>query len=328
MKNITTVAADDVSGGTFFSWTLEYLSGKDQYWGYTCHNTPSFIKLTDNPLTSKNAHGFIPNDYPFGLSKLPVESQLSITDYMELLNKNQTHLYGCDFGGNDSIKFMQDNSNSVFRLVNDSMFHQNFYNRHHDSDSLDMVLLLNFIETWFSKSAELWGGMDVISTNNCSLRELLSINIRPYDNSNYGPYESFDSTKPHMLIHFHEIYHYFDSIVHDCFNYAGLTIDSTRFDKWVQVWYQWRTIVKSRILFQSYLDVIIDYIIKGYDMDLTRFNLDIIQQAVIMHELVTKHNLSIAGYGIAEFTSTAQIHALLEPSIHVNSNTPNDGKIK
>ena len=329
MKNITTVAADDVSGGTFFSWTLEYLSGKNQYWGYNRHNKPSFIKLTDNPLTFKNAHAFMPNDYPFGLTKLPIELQLSITDYMELLNQNQTHLYGCDFGGNDSIKFMQDNSNSVFRLVNDSMFHQNYHNRHLDSDdTANKDILVNFIETWFSASIKKWDGAPSIAANNYNLRELLSLNIRPYDNSSYGPYKSFDSSKPHMLIHFHEIYHYFDIIVHGCFEHAGLTIDLTRFEKWVAVWQQWRKMFKSRVLFQSYLDVIVDYIVKGYDMDLTRFKLDIIQQAVIMHELLRKYNLGIAGYGVNEFTSTAQIHALLEPSIHVISNTPNDGKIK
>ena len=325
MKNIVTVCTDYVSGGTFFSWTLEYLTGKDQYFGYNMpiSDTPAFIDLPSNPLTKLNSHAFVANEFPvdnpnLGLSTVdnPDEAyffSLDETDtYLELLQQQQTHVY-VQNPGHERLAKIQDASKSVFRLVNDSMYYMNFNQRHHDADYCgNDDLLSRWLVKYFANSIEKFGGIE----NYYSRRELLSLIIRPHANSSHGPYKSFDSSKPHMLIHAHDMYHYFDSMVYDCFAYAGLAVNESRYEKWVQVWHQWRKIQKTRILFQSYLDRIVEYTVSGYDMDLTRFNLDIMQQAVIMQEIARKHDLTIAGYGVNEFTSTAQLHALLEPLIH------------
>ena len=318
MKNIVTVCTDYTSGGTFFSWTLEYLTGKDEYWCWAATmqaSEPKFIKLTDNPLTKLNAHGFESNE--FGKHCAPAYRVGDTTRFLDLLDLHPTHVY-IQNPESEKVREIQDRSKAVFRLVNDSIYHQSYINRHHDTEIYtDEELLMNYLTAYFLNSMNKWGN---ISSDYYNRRELLSLIVTPHDNSRYGPYESFDSTKPHMLIHAHDMYHYFDITIFDCFKYAGLTIDPIRFEKWLLVWHQWRKIHKSRFLFQSYLDKIVEYTVSGYDMDLTRFNLDIIQQAVIMHELNRKHGLTIAGYGVKEFTSTAQLHALLEPSIHGNKN--------
>ena len=51
-------------------------------------------------------------------------------------------------------------------------------------------------------------------------------------------------------------------------------------------------------------------------MDLTRFDLDVIQEAFIQRELIYKHNLNLKTFQLEKFINTQQLHNLLEPNIH------------
>ena len=52
------ILTDAGTGGTFLNWTVHYLAGHTQYWN--C-NQQQLLSLTDNPITSFNAHNFKPN---------------------------------------------------------------------------------------------------------------------------------------------------------------------------------------------------------------------------------------------------------------------------
>ena len=70
------------------------------------------------------------------------------------------------------------------------------------------------------------------------------------------------------------------------------------------------------MLFVAYFDKIINYIIEGYELNLDKFNLDLVQEAAIQHELIYKHNLNLKTWQLTKFTNTRQLHNLLEPNIH------------
>ena len=60
------ILTDPATGGTFLNWTVHYLAGHTQYWN--CDQN-QLISLTDNPITSLNAHNFVPNQ-PQSLTQL------------------------------------------------------------------------------------------------------------------------------------------------------------------------------------------------------------------------------------------------------------------
>jgi hypothetical protein len=64
------------------------------------------------------------------------------------------------------------------------------------------------------------------------------------------------------------------------------------------------------------LDEIINLIIEGRPMDLKRFDLDVLQESVIQHFLLYKHNLNLKTFGLEKFENTLQLHNLLEPNVY------------
>ena len=66
---------------------------------------------------------------------------------------------------------------------------------------------------------------------------------------------------------------------------------------------------------------IIESILKNNYIDLTKFNLDIVQEATIQHELLYKHNLNLKTWQLEKFMDSKQLHSLLEPNIYHKLNT-------
>ena len=61
------------------------------------------------------------------------------------------------------------------------------------------------------------------------------------------------------------------------------------------------------------LGEIIDAIVTNKYINLKRFNLDFMQECVILHVLISKHNLNLLAEGLEYFTDTKQLHNLLTP---------------
>jgi hypothetical protein len=51
-------------------------------------------------------------------------------------------------------------------------------------------------------------------------------------------------------------------------------------------------------------------------MDLTRFNLDLMQEACIQHHLIYNYNLNFKTWQLEKFSDTKQLHSLLELNTH------------
>lgn len=342
-NRIISVVTDPGVGGTFLSWTLHYLNGHKKYFH---HKSNSWKSVTDQPLTKINSHGFSPNQ-PASVNY----SQAFISALSNADTEDFHVLYFHNFEKSDSdehanwLQDIQKNSSLNKRRLFDSL--PKTYKAMIDASSDCIVLTTNenhnlyfskfdkrnllspsftdsqkkletneefwndFTKHFFNKDQS-WHYSNL--TNIWDRREFLALNIRP--NQVIKILKNIELTKPHFLLDTYELYNLFDKTVIQLFDYLKLTIDQNRKDNWHSVYKQWQLLHLDRILFSWYFDQIIDYTLNNHYMDLSRFNLDLIQEACIQHHLIYKHNLNLKGWQLEKFSNTKQLHNLLEPNIH------------
>jgi hypothetical protein len=112
------------------------------------------------------------------------------------------------------------------------------------------------------------------------------------------------------------LFNRFEFTAKNLFNFLNLTIDDRRWDDWVKVYQNWKIIHSDQLQFMLYFDQIVQAIVNNYYIDLTRFNLDIVQEAALQRELLYKHNLTLKIVGLKKFIDTQQLHNLLEENIY------------
>jgi hypothetical protein len=318
------IITDNGVGGTFLNWSLHYLSGHDRYYHA---KTENFLQLVNNPLSKINAHVHRPNqplsieDFDIILPKLllcqtnefqsiyfhwlmPLNSALENTKIA--IKNTLTHasktvvlslpkemtLYQCSYKSRaNATSSMSDNN----RLITD-----------------DTSRWQDYIDYFFLDSKEKWNSLNL--HNVWDQREFLALNLRPFEYKTIA--NLFEHTDNYYQINSVNLWNTFDTNINSLFEYLEINIDSDRYKKWISVYSEWRRIHQDRMLFCWYFKIIINNIIKGHDMDLGRFNLDIVQEAAIQHYLIYKHNLNFKTWQLEKFINTKQLHNLLEPNIH------------
>jgi hypothetical protein len=171
----------------------------------------------------------------------------------------------------------------------------------------------DFIDTFFKESNLEWEKLGL--TDIWDHREFLALNLRPFETLSIIP--NFDQTKKHYALDCFELFNNFDKTVVDLFDWLGLTINMSNWSHWSTVYQQWRKLHINRILFIEYFDIIIDSIINGYYLDLSRFKLDIMQEATIYHVLIYRYGLTLKTWRLEKFPdNTQELHKLLEPNIY------------
>jgi len=312
------IFTDPAIGGTFLEWSIYYLAGHSHY--YSIHKKTQ-IPVTNTPLTNINAHNFLPNviadrknanliipdvikqsdriqtiyfNY-FAESAPYIEQLLPVVSKSIILTMSpEQALYRCHFKtrfGSDPTPSLSD---SDIMLTN-------------DQDRFD-----DYVNFFFKQSKNIWDQQTL--TNTWDTREFLALNFRPFDTLKIT--EEINLDVDHYHVNAMELWDRFDDRVSDLFRYLDLDINEKNLENWIKIYQQWKTVHKDRIFFIWYFDIIIDYVVKGYNLDLTRFNLDICQEAAIQHAFIYRHNLNLKTWQLEKFTNTRQLHELLEPNIH------------
>ena len=322
--SIIAIITDPGKGGTFLSWTLHYLAGHTQY--FYC-KTNSWSALPVNPLTTINAHNFKSNQisaysdldtwvgnllncnstqfntlYFHNLREWPwssewVDTKKTINDVkliaekiILLTNQPKNYLYDKSYRIRSSIKSFD---NPEIRFTS-------------DKEAFD-----DYINFFYKDSVRKWKELNLTSV--WDIREFLALNSMT-ENDSISPL--FDLSSKHYSIDCLEWFNSGDLLVKDLCNYLNIVIDNNRLLHWNQIYQTWRKIHYNRLNFIYCFDKIINYILNGYYMDLVRFDLDIVQESFIQHELLYKHNLNLKTWQLEKFINTQQLHALLEPNIH------------
>lgn len=324
-----TVLTDPAVGGTFLTWSLHFLAGHDSVYST---KKKSFVKLTHTPLTEINAHNFRPNQptninqfiYNINcLTAIPTDNFHTL--YFHNLDDCNRTRTGTTSSAIDTSKSLSkkhiylslDKKNALYNcmykqrtLTVDNITGQRYktFDEQHNG----------FIEQYFSKDKQ---NFDKLKLSNVwDYREFLALNIRPFDIVKMTDTSKFDFD--YYYVDTFDLYNYFDCFINTLFDYLDIKVDNSRRSQWLDIYRSWQQLHANRVQFVYYFDQIIDHIVSGKYFDLSRFRLDIMQEAAIQHILLYKHNLNFQTWQLEKFTNTQQLHNLLEPNIHtLTSNT-------
>lgn len=313
------ILTDPGVGGTFIAWSIYYLRGDINYF-YADLNKQ--IKLIHNPLTNTNAHNFKPNQpnqgVDRGLKKLySMVDQLIETGLDEVI---YLHNFSNKAETASGVEYLSAKADKIILVTSEKypLYHCGYNNRSGGEwvSAIEYatdpnVVYENFVRNFFLESYQLF--QDSKLTAIWDQREFIALNFKPYLKNCIEHH--FDPTINHCLLDIAEIYNNDNHIIH-IFDYLNLEINKDRHSSWLQVYQQWQKLHNHRMLFVIYFDKIINYIINGFYLDLTRFNLDIVQEATIQQELIYKYNLNFKTWQLKKFLDTKQLHNLLESNIH------------
>jgi hypothetical protein len=345
MSNLVTLLTDPAVGGTFISWSIEYLTGHDQMYSV---KSRKYVPLIDNPNMKRNAHGYRPNQ--FDSSADVINAVQTLESLPNTPNKKLDLIYLHQFYYHlDKHKDWYKALDAVFnaecpiitvRLLKPYILYHGLYtkrasssiermvrNENNETFSKDDTLRTDGnnketfsvnIKYYFSNTKHPWNHSSL--TTVYDKRELMALNFRPFDTSeNDAMFDTRPRSKTLNLVSV-DIWMNMDNTIHDIMNFLNISIDQERYNKWIPIYNEWKKLHTKRVMWCWYYDQIIDYIINGYEMDLQRFDLDIYQEATIQHTMIYKHGLNFKTYKLDKFTNTKQLHDLLEPNTHPITN--------
>jgi hypothetical protein len=318
------IITDPVVGGTFLNWSIHYLSGDLDYY-FAWHD--SLLPVCSDPLTDKNAHGFMPNqsstlaDFCTVLNKLKQSSRSNNTLYFH-------HFRGATLSDDPDTKqaVVQVNTLStktVFLTLapEHALYKCSYEQRTSVRSWIDKTKTLHsneeifkdFVNQFFADSKFKWEQLDLNQI--WDLREFLALNFDPFNIISIRPMVGLIKT-PSYIIEAVEMMTVFDQTVYDLFDYLQIKLCDNRFSHWLTVYRKWQKIHLRRLKFVFNYQLIVNSVVNGSNVDLSKFDLDIIQEAAIQRALIYNHGLNFKTWQLEKFTNTAQLHHLLQPNFH------------
>lgn len=283
-------------------WSLYFLSGqeKNYYSGFDY-----WFDLPDNPIQS-------------GSGEIEIETDGS-GDYNEVTDVIEKFKSANDHPGIKVICTRVSDSKTVDKRVVEKLFNDcdkvivvGTYNRPPVYKDMIEVLNNDFIEEYFADSIKGW---DDVKNTTWDKREILALS---YDSSAATPINKLvDLSQPHFFIDTITLYSNLKAVLSGMFKFLKIDFVVDRLTDWETINTVWTNRKSSTVHWDSQFSTIVDYIINGYEMDLTPFNLDLVKESFILRELIYKHNRTIKGYNLEELPrNTKEIHNLLEPNFH------------
>jgi hypothetical protein len=310
MQKIFGILTDPASGGTFLDWTVQFLSGKNTFYNGRS-NKLCWVDLVANPITTRNAHGHRPcqvgnpltmHDTLINLHKMPADQFHTIYFHSCLDKKNNFNIV-------NNISAIQSMIQQTEKLIVASSFDRPnllFNSRKNRFDNEDVID--NLLENYLPEGNQ-------YKNTNWELREFLALSF--LHRAPTKLHQLLDRNTEFFRIDTLDLYCSFDNMIESMFCYLNLTIDSTRISSWTNIYNEWKQIHEKSVKWDLNFDKIVEAIVLGKDIELTYYDLDIMQEAAIMQELMTKYNLTIKGYGLEKFPkNTKELHLLLETNFH------------
>lgn len=321
------IITDHTVGGTFLAWSIHWLSGQKNYFSTW---KKSHVELLSNPVSNLNSHQFLANQ---ALTLADLQNFLKV-----LPNTDLQHIYFHQLGrtskySNNNI--LQDTKAAIELAANTvdkvivvkkhrkyHLYHCNLnwrtdvhtklsdgsrYTTNNHSKILD-----DKIDFFFKDRLDLWQSMNLTAV--WDKREFIALNFRPFEELYIEDCHAFDFE--YYDLPAHVCWMTLDTHVEDLLKYCDLELDNTRFAHWLEVYNHWKKLHEDRIKFAQSFDTIIDHILKGNNLDLNQYNLDLLREATIQHTLIYQHNLNLKTWQLEKFSNTKQLHDLLEPNIH------------
>jgi len=319
------VLTDPAVGGTFVTWSLHYLAGHDTYFSA---KKQAWIDVPADPLTAINSHNFQANQ------PLTADEFDQTFDRLLATPTDRFHtLYLHNFMHNTesvdpdlAVRIQKISAHNSGMVVVSNSTDMNLYRAGYESRSgsanlwnrpdqvsTDSQEIFNdFVAHFFQDSQQKWNQLDL--DNVWDQREFIALNFDFAHTPRIVP--NIDTGISCYHLDTQDLFNTFDSTVRHLFEYLALSIDPQRWTTWQTVYQQWRQQHLKRLQFVWYFDTIVDAVVHGRHIDLTRFELDLVQEAAIQQTLIRKHNLNLKTWQLERFSNTQQLHDLLETNIH------------
>lgn len=316
------ILTDPGVGGTFLTWSIHYLRGDCDYF---LVEDDSYVPVTENPLTSNNAHNFTPNQPNRGPDNYLNKLYQIVTKLQDINSNGIVYLHQFAESGDTQtgIDYLSQVADKIILVSskNLSMYHNSYYTRSgkwldklNNTSNPDIIYDAT-VEEFFANSNKIWQDLKLVDV--WDKREFIALNFNFTKQDSIDYY--FDCTLDHYRLEVVELFN-LSSYIIDVFKYLDIPINEQRYSKWKTIYHEWQEIHRSRLLFSWYFPQIIDYTINGYSLDLARFNLDLVQEAAIQQHLIFNHNLNFKTWQLEKFTNTKHLHELLEINTHDISN--------
>jgi len=310
MQKIFGILTDPDSGGTFLDWTVQFLAGKNTFYNGRS-NKQCWVDLVVSPINGRNAHGHRPcqvgnpwsmNDTLINLHKIPTDQFHTIYFHSYIDKKN-------NFTIENNITAIQSMIQQTEKLIVASSFDRPnllFNSRKKRGTNEDVID--NLLENYLLEGNQ-------YKNTNWDLREFLALSF--LHRAPAEMYQILNRNTEFFRIDTLDLYCSFDNIIESMFCYLNLPIDSTRISSWTNIYNEWKQIHEKSVKWDLNFDKIVEAVVSGKDIELTYYDLDIMQEAAIMQELMTKYNLTIKGHGLEKFPkNTKELHLLLETNFH------------
>jgi hypothetical protein len=275
-------------GQTFMDWSVNYLCGAKRYWQYELGQDPKWHELSHNPVGGNNAHGHIKShpgvkgswEYQSWLDEaIKVDNEFPIVFYPAI--GSDTIAHGHDYLEEIEIgtKLLNEKGCKVIflkRMSHFPLFLERISLALKDRVPRDIATIL---------------GEEGLPDR--LIRKKLSVGIfarqktllEKYDSIIERCNDSIDLVVPDKDWHWHP-----QDTIKKVFETLGLTIDQERFKKWVPISEQWQVNQKKLYHFhEKLLPDIAKAIVDNEDIDWPDWEMDIVQEAMIMAWIMRNH---------------------------------------
>jgi hypothetical protein len=176
-----------------------------------------------------------------------------------------------------------------------------------DNHPIDSVFFKNSVDKW----------EDLNLTNRWDIRERRALDLRPYEHVWHNfPLKNTIFKQSHAWVDSRELWHNGPRTLTQLMDYLELKIDRDRWQAWGLIYQSWQAIQLEILDFVYRCDHIVNAIINNWYYDIGDLTLD--QEAIIQHCLIYKHGVNLKTWQLTKFPRNAQdVHALLEPNIHI-----------
>jgi len=294
-KKIFSITNDQFNlGNVFLIWSVHYLSGGDDYYDVRIQAKRS---IPDNPLLKGiTAHKMKPNFVRTIDSFLDVIDQIPNAHTLNHIKFNITaRSLEQHHKTNHELQILS--SSKGIKCINMTCVHDQHlvgflrHDREQPQWQKDMDTVSEHCEHYwphFFDNASIF--QDRLKTWH-DIRENIAFNIRLNDFWQHLP------LRTDMELVYHCQYNNWvkDGLreIKKVIKFLGLECREDRVDKWCEIHAVWRQSHIPYLDFCNDLHRIIECVVKKRSMDLTKYKLDVLKEAVILHLLMFKHNLNL-----------------------------------
>lgn len=323
------------TGCHFVHWSLCYLSGQQTY--YAQQQTQTLTAPTEI-LNRNNAHQhrldivnghqhaieYVTNSASVGTPKhvylTPklvhiIEKEFYNVNLVGLNSTQLDVLYQAQISDCDQLlKFVQQCHRLIFLDYDLRDIHNIIYNDRRPMD-FDHTLLDSVEQKWNRHKSQFFSELDsnFDSNNIWDQREKLALMIKNFQSTNFK--NLVDKKLPHLYYTTDDVWNDLPNVIAEIIDFVGLELDQSHIDSWKPVYWIWRE--KHDNFFSRQLDNIVSAIVNNNYMRLDRFRLNLLQEAMIQHKLMSEYNLNLKTWNLSQFpNNTQELHLLLEPNIH------------